>query len=141
MLGRVALDDDVRRIATVAARFAAPGERLDAVLPTEPATGERTYLCAFTGEAELHSWVALDDAGEPVSSRDRVREAVSIAAICEVAEEATGRDSDEEARIASPSYLDELGAGQPIAGVMQTALGAVDELAKDVEGNYKLKLT
>lgn len=67
-----------------------PGERLAGVLIAEPGDGERVYLCAFdTGEGR-RTWLALDAVGEPVSSKRLVRDAASIAALCELAEEMTG---------------------------------------------------
>ena len=143
MLGGVALSDDVRRIGDAAEHFAATGERVEAVLAAEPAPGVRTYLVAFSSTGAVQSWLALDEAGGPVSSRDRVRDAVSINALCELAEEAVAEEVvTAPPRIASPQYLDTLGAtaeGQ-LTGAIQGALGAVEELAKDVEANYKLEL-
>ena len=62
----MALSDDVSRIAEAAVRFAAPGETLGAVIAVEPSSGERVYLCAFSAEDGTHSWLALDDASDPV---------------------------------------------------------------------------
>jgi hypothetical protein len=140
----VALTEDVGRIAAAAAAYALPGEEVAAVLPVEPTVGERLYLCAF-GDAEgVQSWLALDDDGVPVTSRKRVRDAASIAALCEVAEETATTPPLEEPRVASISYLDSVGATAEngnLAAAIQGALPAVDELAKDIEGNYKLELT
>jgi len=144
MLARVGLSDDVRRIAAAAAGHAARGERVQAVLPAEPTPGERTYLVAFASNGAGRTWLGFDDAGDPVQSRDRVREAVSITAMAEVAEEALpGAAIERPPRLASPKYLDVLGAaGNPEVGAaIQGALGAVEELARDVEANYKLELT
>jgi hypothetical protein len=144
MLARVGLSDDVRRIAAAAAGYAARGERVEAVLPAEPTPGERTYLVAFASNGAGRTWLGFDDAGDPVQSRDRVREAVSITAMAEVAEEALpGAAIERTPRLASPKYLDVLGAaGNPeIGAAIQGALGAVEELARDVEANYKLELT
>jgi hypothetical protein len=144
MLGRVGLSDDVARIASAAERFTRNGEQVEAVLPAEPAAGARTYLVAFAANGDGLSWLALDDAGEPVTSRDRVREAVSITALCEVAEDAVPEESvASPPRLASPRYLDELGAGfgPELGASIQGALGVVEELAKDVESNYKVELT
>jgi hypothetical protein len=58
------------------------------VLVTET-LGRRIYLCAFES-AGAHAWLALDAAGEPLTERRLVREATSIAALCEVAEESAG---------------------------------------------------
>ena len=53
------------------------------------------YLCAFDGGGG-RSWLALDGAGAPVTSRRAVRDAASIAALCELAEEvAAGGDLDD----------------------------------------------
>jgi hypothetical protein len=181
----VALSDDVERIAAAAAGHAGAGEELAGVLAVE-VLGARVYLCAFAG-AEGTSWLALDDAAQPVSDARLVREAASLAALCEVAEESAGggdlpelrarlaeiRDTEapagiEEAevaaaalaavievepRLASGAYLDAIGnaarrleealgdsGGSPFAASMQAAVGAVEELAADVEANYKLPL-
>jgi hypothetical protein len=133
----VALGDDLRRIAAAAATHAAAGESVTAVLAVETAAGERVYLCAFTGADGAQQWLALTDEGRPVTSRQRVREAASIAALVEVAEEATDRGLDAEPRVASLPYLDSLGADSSIAG----ALLAVEELTQDVETSYKVSLT
>ena len=67
----------------------------DAVLPAEPHPGERIYVCAFE-DAGGRTWLALDRDGEPIAERRRVRDAVSILALCELAEEtAAGGDLDE----------------------------------------------
>ncbi|HEY2311206.1 MAG TPA: hypothetical protein VGH46_08855 [Gaiellaceae bacterium] len=80
--------EDVGRIATAAAALADPGEEVAGVLATET-LGRCVYLCAFES-AEGHSWLALGDDGQPVAERGLVREAASIAALCEVAEESAG---------------------------------------------------
>ena len=82
---------ELDRIAALAAAHAAAGEHVAAVIATEPAGGRRVFLCAFeaAGSAE-QAWLALDDGGAPIPERARVREAVSIAAMCELAEETAG---------------------------------------------------
>jgi hypothetical protein len=183
----VSLREELERVAEPAARFAAPGETLAGILAAEPKLGERVYLCAFVDEAGERSWVALDAEGKPITSRAAVREAVSIAALCELAEEtAAGGDLErlradlatlrltegppgieeaEEAaleleqvlgappRLATPGYLDAVGAAtlrlegtlgeagsSPFATALKQGLVAVDELAAEVEGRYKLEL-
>jgi len=84
----VALSEEVGRIAAAAPRFAAPEEALARALVTET-LGRRVYLCAFAS-AERTAWLALDDSAQPVSDARLVREAASIAALCEVAEESAG---------------------------------------------------
>jgi hypothetical protein len=181
----VTVAEDVGRIAGAAAGFAAPGEEVAGVLVAET-LGRRVYLSVFES-AEGRSWLALDGDGAPLTDGRLVREAASLAALCEVAEESAGggdlpelrarlaelRENDapagiEEAeaaaaalsetlqpepRVASSEYLDAIGSASrrlelalgessasPFAAAMQSALGAVEELATDVEGNYKLPL-
>ena len=180
------LSDELATIASAAAAYADAREGVTGVLAAEPIRGERVYLCSF-GDGESRRWLALDRSAEPILDRSLVREAVSIAAMCEIAEDAAaggdvhelrrqlltlrvteapeGIEEAEEAallleqtigsppRVASPAYLDALGnatrrlertlgeAGpSPFATAMQNAVGAVDELAADVESHYKLEL-
>src|SRR6267378_572627 len=58
--GAVSLSEDGGRIAEVAAGYAAPEEEVAAVLPVEPASGERVYLCAFVQPDGTQSWLAFD---------------------------------------------------------------------------------
>jgi hypothetical protein len=68
----------------------------NAVLAAEAQPGERVYVCAFDAGAGARSWLAVDAAGEPVAERRRLRDAVAILALCELAEEtAAGGDLDE----------------------------------------------
>jgi hypothetical protein len=178
--------EDVARIAGAAAGFAGPGEEVAGVLVAET-LGRRVYLCAFSS-AEGRAWLALGDDAQPVTDGRLVREAASLAALCEVAEESAGgghlpdlrarlselRATDNpvgieeaeaaaeflaetfqaEPRVASGAYLDALGSASrrleqalgesgvsPFAAAMQSAVGAVEELAADVERNHKLPLT
>jgi hypothetical protein len=93
----VGLEDDLARTAEAAATFAAPGERVEAVLAAEPTDAGRIYLCAFGGE-HGRSWLALDAEGRPVTSRAQVRDGVSIAALCEIAGDTAGGGDLEELR-------------------------------------------
>jgi len=114
------------------------------VLAIEPSLGERLYLCAFTDADSAKSWLALDDDASPVSSRKRVRDAASIAAMCEIAEESANLPGPVEPRVASLSYLDSVGvtaSNGNFAAALQGALPSVDELVKDVEAGYKLELS
>jgi hypothetical protein len=131
----VALSEDVSRIAGVAAQHRAPGQQVVAVLTVETASGERVYLAAFEDGEAQREWLAFDHDGMPVTSRERVREAASIAALVEVAEDAAEHVA-EGPRVASLPYLDSIGGDSSIAG----ALPAVEELTRDVEQNYKLEL-
>jgi hypothetical protein len=131
----VALRDDVQRIASVAGGHAAARQQVAAVLSIESASGARVYLAAFADDNGGHEWLALDHDGSPITNRERVREAASIAALVEIAEEALEQVEDAP-RVASLSYLDSIGADSSIAA----ALPAVEELTRDVEAHYKLEL-
>jgi hypothetical protein len=181
----VELAQELARIAELGAEFAEPGEEVAGVLAAEPESGERVYLCAYL-RGDEHSWLALDEAGEPIVDRTRLREAVSILALCELAEETAGggdlgelraqlvalrvtehppgiEEAEEAAlaleaavgappRLATPAHLDAVGAAtrrleralgdgsSPFANAMQQAVGAVDELTRDVESAYKRQL-
>ena len=138
----MSLSEDVGRIAEVAARYAAPGEELAAVVPVEPASGERVYLCAFAQADGTQSWLGLDDRGTPLTNRTLIRDAASIAALVEIAEESAAVPTGDEPRLASPAYLDSLGAvaNGNVAGALQSSRPAIDELTRDLELNYKLEL-
>jgi hypothetical protein len=128
----VALEDDLARAAERAGAFAAPGETIEAVLAVEPAAERRLYLCSFALGAGSRSWLMLNQ-DDPVKSRALVREAVALAALCEVVGEAIG---DEPPRLASPAYLDEHGAPDVVAA----AFSAVEALTQEVESTYKREL-
>jgi hypothetical protein len=94
----VSLADDLARIAEVARGFAGPGEKLTGVIPAEPSAGLKVYVCAFAREGAGKTWLALDDEGSPLADRALVRDAVSIAAMCELAEDVAGGGWLEELR-------------------------------------------
>lgn len=181
------LEDELERIAAAAAAFAEPGERVVGVLAAEPAGAGRVYVCAFEAGGGGRGWLALDAEGAPLESRLAVRDAVSLAAMCEVAADSAGGgdleelrarlvalrlsesppgiDEAEEAalalervlgvepRVASPGFLDDVGAavsrleralgedgGSPFVAAMRHALGPVGALADEVEAGYKRPL-
>jgi hypothetical protein len=92
----VALQADLDSIGAAAAALAGPDETVAGVIPTEPEEGRRIYLCAFEGPAR--SWAALDADARIVTQRALVRRAVSIAVMCELAEEAAGGGKLDELR-------------------------------------------
>jgi hypothetical protein len=137
----VELERDLRRIAEAAGVYAADGEEVAGIVPTEPASGIRLYVCAYGGD-QARTWLVLDATAHPVEERSLVHDAVSIAALCEVAEDAAAIDPD-GARIASPTLLDELGAaaGAELAAAVKAASETVEELVRDVERGYKRPLS
>jgi hypothetical protein len=137
----VKLDYDLRRIAEAAGALAGEGEEVSGIVPTEPASGIRLYVCAY-GNGQETSWLVLDATGVVVEDRALVHDAVSIAALCEVAEDAAGVEPDAP-RVASPRLLDELGAGggPALAAALEGATGTIEELVRDVERGYKRPLS
>jgi len=84
----VSLREELESVAAAAALLAASGEELGGVVAVET-LGRRVYLCAFATAAG-HSWLALDGESRPIADMRLVREAASLAALCEVAEESAG---------------------------------------------------
>lgn len=179
----MSLDDELTVVAAAASGFQSEGEELAGVVPAEPLSGHRTYLCAFR-RGEISGWLVLDRAGQRVHDSTLIKETASIVATCELAEESAGggdlpslrarlaeiREQDnplgideaEQAaealeelismtpRVASPSYLDEIGAAvrqlelalgetgsSPFAAAMRHGLGVVEEFVADVGRGYK----
>jgi hypothetical protein len=85
----VTLEDELSAAGEAAREQTADGEELVAVIPTEPGTGARVYLCAYQ-RGEERAWLAFDVSRRPVADRVLVRDAVAIAAMCELAEESAG---------------------------------------------------
>jgi hypothetical protein len=129
----VGLAADLETIAAIAAPHADDGEQLTGVLPTEPEPGVRVYLCSYEG-GERRRWLALGGDGEPVASRSLVREAVSIAALCELAEESAGGGDLSELRsqlvalrlTENPPGIDE---AEEAALALEAAVGSPPRLA------------
>jgi hypothetical protein len=86
----VALVEELERVARLAVAHANEGDIVSGVIPTESAAGGRVYLCSIDGADGFRSWLAVRDDGTPVADRLELRAAVSIAALCEVAEDAAG---------------------------------------------------
>jgi hypothetical protein len=87
----VLLSEEIQRIAGLASDAGgANGDLVSGVVATEPTPGRRVYLCAFDGADGYRSWLAVRDDGAVVETRSELREAVSIAALCEVAADAAG---------------------------------------------------
>jgi hypothetical protein len=139
----MALEQELRRIAEAAVTYCAEGEELAGIIPVEPSAGLRLYVCAYRA-GDHASWLVLDSDDSPVEDSALVKDAVSIAALYELAEEAAGSGGEEDARVATPALLDALGASvEDRAGfleAMKQATSTVDELVRDVERGYKVPL-
>jgi hypothetical protein len=83
------LTEDLRQVADAAIRFAEPDGELTGIVPAEPSPGERMYLCAYAGDTG-RAWLVIGERGRVVDTRADVRAVVSIAALCELAEEVAG---------------------------------------------------
>jgi hypothetical protein len=114
------LEEEMAAARAAAEPFAEEGEELVGVVPAEPA-GTRVYLCAFERDGEA-TWIGLDRAGTPVADRALIRDAVSIAALCELAEESAGGGDLAELR----SRLSELRAAEHPEGIEEAEAAAAD---------------
>jgi hypothetical protein len=121
----MSLEEEIRTVRASAVRHAEAGEEVVGIIPAEPG-GSRVYLCAFQNESGA-AWLALGRAGEPLADRGIVRDAVSIAAMCELAEESAGGGDlvDLRARLA------ELRATEAPAGIDE-AEAAIAELEETI---------
>jgi hypothetical protein len=144
----MALDQELRRIAEAAVIYCGEGEELAGIVPAEPSAGLRLYVCAYgdgDGDGDEASWLVLDSDGSPVEDSGLVKDAVSIAALYELAEEAAGSGREEDARVATPALLDALRVSAEdhaaFTEAMKGATGTVEELLRDVERGYKLPLS
>jgi hypothetical protein len=130
----VGLTEDLDRIAGAAARFAGEGEQLTGVVPSRAEPDELTYLCAFVAGEEV-TWIVLDDAGEPVTDREAVRQTASIIALSELAEETAGGGDLHELReqlvairlTESPAGIEE---AEEAALDLERAIGAPPRVAE-----------
>ncbi len=119
----MSLADDIEQVAGFATTYAEAGDAVSGVIATEALGGTRVYLCAFDDADGRRSWLAVRGDGTPVDSRVELREAVSVAALCEVATDAAG-GGDLDALILR---LDELRVAEAPPGI-EAALGAAREL-------------
>jgi hypothetical protein len=134
MLAPMSLESDLGQIAEAAASFASAKETLVGIVAAEPAPGLRLYLCAYQWSSGETGWLVLDGEGRPVTQRSVIREAVSIAAMCELAADgAAGGDvAGLRARLAElreaedPAGIEDADAA---AEELQAVLGAPPVLA------------
>jgi hypothetical protein len=124
----VGLQEELEEIARKAAEHAEDGEAVAAVIPAK-SEGARVYLVAYAeGDgAEPSGWLLLDDEGRLVDDRLAVRDAVSLVALCEVAEDSAGGGELDELR----SRLVGLRLTENPAG-LDDAVAAVDELERAI---------
>jgi hypothetical protein len=88
------LEEQLETAVAAAGRHARPGEEAVAVMAAEPA-GVRVFVVALAAGEEL-GYVAVDVAGAAVADRRLVKDAVSLAALAERAEEVSGATAADE---------------------------------------------
>ncbi|MGH3023419.1 MAG: hypothetical protein ACRDNI_07165 [Gaiellaceae bacterium] len=117
----MSLEEELGAAGAAAAEHAGAGEEVVAVIPAEPGTGARVYLCAYEANGE-RSWLALGADRQPVADRVLVRDAVAIAAMCELAEESAGGGDLGELR----ARLVELRLSENPAGIEEAEVAAAE---------------
>jgi hypothetical protein len=120
------LGEELETIATHAAEHAAQDEAVAAVIPAQSSSG-RVYLCAYRGDDGVTSWLLLDAGGEPVLERAVLRDAASLVALVELADDNAGGGELDELR----SRLVGLRLTENPPG-LEEAIAAVDELERAV---------
>lgn len=145
----MSLERDIERAAALAAAHAFPGDVVSGVIATEPEPGRRIYVCSFDDGDGRRSWLGIRGDGSPVTLRVELREAVSIAALCELAADAAGGgDLDglierlaEVRRVESPEGIERAEAA---ARELRTVVGDPPQLATpdrlDAIGSASLRL-
>ena len=129
----MSLSDELAEIAAAAAAYAAPDEAVTGVLAAEPLRGERVYLCSFDG-GDGRTWLAFDAAGAPVANRSLLREAVAIAAMCEIAEESAGGGHLDELRgqlatLRETEAPEGIGEAEDAAARLESTIGSTPRVA------------
>jgi hypothetical protein len=109
----MSLVDELERAAEHALAVVEAGSSVSGVLATEPETGMRLYVCSIDGADGTRGWLAVREDGAVVTARSEVRAAVSVAALCEIAEESAG-GGDLDGLIASLRELREREAPEGI---------------------------
>jgi hypothetical protein len=123
----VELAADLERIARLVLARVDAGDVVSGILASEPSSGERVYLCSLDGADGYRSWLAVRDDGSAVTSRVELREAVSIAALCEVAADAAA-GGDLDALVARLEDLREREAPEGIEGAIEAARALRDAI-------------
>lgn len=119
------LREELERIAGRAAEHANGSEEIAGVIAAESSSG-RVYLCAYRNGDET-SWLVLDVEGTLVADRATVRDAASLVALCEVADDNAGGGELDELR----SRLVGLRLTENPPG-LEEAIEAVDELERAI---------
>ena len=123
------LREDLERIATAISA----GGVVKAVIAAEPTGGARHYLVAL-GEDEEPGWLVVDDAANPVTELETIREVASVIVLCELAEETAGGGELEElrqrlAQVRLTEAPDGIEAAEDAALELEKVIGAPPRIA------------
>ena len=92
----MSLVDKLSDAAEQAAAHLPENAAVSGALATEHTPGLRVYLCSVDTADGFRHWLAVRKDGSTVADRAELRAAVSIAALCEVAEDVAGGGSLDE---------------------------------------------
>ena len=121
------LEEELETAVAAAGLHARPGEQAVAVVAAEPA-GVRLFVVALAAGDEHLGYVAVDTAGTPVADRRLVKDAVSLAALAERAEEVSGATAADELVAPFRAAAETLrGAGEGAAADAAEAVAAAGE--------------
>src|SRR5215208_6160173 len=120
------LAEQLEGIAARAAGITAVTISSPSACPAESSVG-RVYLCAYRRGEDGTTWLLLDGGGEPVVERAAVRDAASLVALVELADDSAGGGELDELR----SRLVGLRLTDNPPG-LDDAIAAVDELERTV---------
>jgi hypothetical protein len=119
----VTLAVELDRAIAAASSMAGEGEQLAAVMPAQPITGQTVYLSAFE-RGDALSYVVLDDAGEIVSDRRVVADAVAVLAMAERAEEVAAAPAADDLALVFTDLATALAKLDPDAAAAASAVAA-----------------
>jgi hypothetical protein len=112
---------DLDRAIAVATGMAGEGEQLSAVIPAAPDPSRVVYLAAFERDEDI-SYVLFDDAGEAVTDRREIGDAVTVIALSERAEEVSAATAAEDLQLAFGDVAEQL---KPVDADAAAAAAAV----------------
>jgi hypothetical protein len=118
-----------------ASELAGEGEEVVAVLAAEPGSDALVFVCAYEGGGEL-SYLGLDPTHRPVTDLRLVREAVTVVALAERAEEVSTATVGDELRAGFARAAQALRASgrEPEAAAADAVIARLDALADVVAG-------
>jgi hypothetical protein len=129
----VTVAERLEQAHAAAAEHAGDGERVLAVLPAEPGRGALVFLAAYGPPDDAPTYLGLDAGHRPVRDEQLVKDAVTMLALAETAEEVAGATLARELRDALLAAEHALRlAGR--AGATASLLQALDTVERVAEG-------